>query len=511
VNATRPRALPRHPDLAQLRRQSKELQRAFAAGDDTATALVSAHYRHADSTTFRLHDAQFVLARSYGFESWPKLKAYVDRITIGRLADAIRSGNLVEVRAMVAARPALARLQLAPVDERTALHLSVLARSPEMTRELMRRGADPHRGVYPHRDATSALTLATDRGYDDVVAVMLSEYRPSRSASRPAAAAGGQLSAAVQNRQPEVLATLLDHGLDPNEPERVDGLDEEVFSWGAPLYHCAGAGEYAMAELLLQRGADPNARVFASGSPVFQAYGVPDDKMIALLARFGGVPDAVTAGLFGETELAANILRGDVEARLQEATFAGRTVAEQLLWGAACGGAPDIVRAALSDVDWPGDDARWYAILEQPLRMWTHRTHAPERSAYLECFRLVLCRSGANVRGRFGTTILHDVAASRERVTAEERLAFATMLLDAGANIRVRDDLLRSTALGWACRWGRAELVKLLLDRGADPMEPDADPWATPRAWATKMHRNDVLNVIAREPTRGLDQLYMSR
>ena len=34
-------------------------------------------------------------------------------------------------------------------------------------------------------------------------------------------------------------------------------------------------------------------------------------------------------------------------------------------------------------------------------------------------------------------------------------------------------------SLGWACRWGRIELVKLLLDRGADPVEAEAEPWAT--------------------------------
>ena len=32
----------------------------------------------ADAATFALHDAQLVLARAYGFESWPKLKAFVD-------------------------------------------------------------------------------------------------------------------------------------------------------------------------------------------------------------------------------------------------------------------------------------------------------------------------------------------------------------------------------------------------------------------------------------------------
>src|SRR5262249_7065680 len=28
--------------------------------------------------------------------------------------------------------------------------------------------------------------------------------------------------------------------------------------------------------------------------------------------------------------------------------------------------------------------------------------------------------------------------------------------------------------------WGRADLVRLFLERGADPLEKDAEPWATP-------------------------------
>ena len=79
---------------------------------------------------------------------------------------------------------------------------------------------------------------------------------------------------------------------------------------------------------------------------------------------------------------------------------------------------------------------------------------------------------------------------------AEERTGFATILLDAGARLDVRDDLLRSTPLGWACRWGRVELVTLLLQRGADPVEVDAEPWATPFAWAEKMKRGAALSVL---------------
>jgi len=75
-------------------------------------------------------------------------------------------------------------------------------------------------------------------------------------------------------------------------------------------------------------------------------------------------------------------------------------------------------------------------------------------------------------------------------------VAFATHLLDSGAALDPRDDLLQSTPLGWACRWGRVELVKLLLERGADPVEAAAEPWATPWAWAEKRDHQDVLDEL---------------
>ena len=93
--------------------------------------------------------------------------------------------------------------------------------------------------------------------------------------------------------------------------------------------------------------------------------------------------------------------------------------------------------------------------------------------------------------------ILHDLAASRRQMTAEEGVAFATLLLDAGARLDVRDELLKSTPLGWACRWGRLELVKLLLSRGAGPVEVDAELWAAPAAWAEKMGHDAVLAALS--------------
>jgi ankyrin repeat protein len=97
---------------------------------------------------------------------------------------------------------------------------------------------------------------------------------------------------------------------------------------------------------------------------------------------------------------------------------------------------------------------------------------------------------------RFGATILHEVVTMGEHVTPEERAAFATAALDAGARKDQRDDLLKSTPLGWACRWGREELVRVLLTRGADPVEADAEPWATPLAWATKKGHENIVALL---------------
>jgi ankyrin repeat protein len=94
----------------------------------------------------------------------------------------------------------------------------------------------------------------------------------------------------------------------------------------------------------------------------------------------------------------------------------------------------------------------------------------------------------------YGQTMLHEVIARDHGVG----VAPATLLLDAGTRLDVRHTLLRSTPLGWACRWGRTEIVRLLLARGADPIEADAEPWATPPAWATKMQRPEIVALLER-------------
>jgi hypothetical protein len=68
--------LPDSPSLEHLRNQAKALLEAFRAGDGNAVHRV----RFFSSTEpFKLAHAQFVIAREYGFQSWTRLKARVER------------------------------------------------------------------------------------------------------------------------------------------------------------------------------------------------------------------------------------------------------------------------------------------------------------------------------------------------------------------------------------------------------------------------------------------------
>ena len=75
VRRTHPptRAMRENPDIDQLRRQARELLEAYRAQSPDAVTEVEAHHRTAAPDTFALHDAQFVLARAYGFERWTSI------------------------------------------------------------------------------------------------------------------------------------------------------------------------------------------------------------------------------------------------------------------------------------------------------------------------------------------------------------------------------------------------------------------------------------------------------
>lgn len=301
---------------------------------------------------------------------------------------------------------------------------------------------------------------------------------------------GGLLEIAGANDRLDTAELLLDLGFDPNERAPIEGADREA--WGGPLSECAHWGRLAIAEALLKRGADPNPKPHLSKSPIAWAYENGDAAMIELLERYGAVAHPVSVGIAGNIEKARQLIAYEAAGKLPPDLIGPQeTLGELLLWSGGAGGHPEIVRMALPLYNLPRDDARWWWMLWHPLF----------RS--LECFRLVLRHCNPDVSLYFGRTILHDIVGmygrdrNREgRDSSGDAIGFASAVVDAGGRLDLRDDLLRSTPLGWACRWGLTDLVKLLTDHGADPVEPGAEPWATPRAWAKKGNHSDVLALL---------------
>ena len=81
--------LPPKPSLRQLCNQAKNLLRAIQAGEpDAIRRIGESHPRFADSfqaeiaaAEIVLADAQFVIARELGFDSWPRLKKHFDSLS----------------------------------------------------------------------------------------------------------------------------------------------------------------------------------------------------------------------------------------------------------------------------------------------------------------------------------------------------------------------------------------------------------------------------------------------
>jgi ankyrin repeat protein len=437
-------------------------------------------------------------------------------------------------------------------DEHRALHYAVLRRDAAMVRLLMEAGADARKGIFPHRDATSALVIARDRGYTEIVAVIEEEERLRReemscpnatisplqeqinaaiangddetairlleadrtliqacdrsggtllhiaaeeanermvawllerranlrkedvrglmaldravlaadpcndatkqfprvakllleagspltirgavalgdtrrtrellSADPPALRhtdrEGGLLTLAVKHGKLELVRLLLDLGADVDERTMLEELEEPTLSWGKPLRNSALAGDLEITKLLLDRGADPNANVYASGWPLRNAWRHKDDSVKRLLLERGAKPQPYMVSEAHDVAEAKRLLDHD----------ASEELAQELAWSAADNGCAAIVEMAVAKLRWAVNDNRWHWIIIQPIR---GAGGDPASEGHFDGMRALLLQGDA------------------------DRSRFAALLIDYGASHDVRDDLMKSTPLGWACR-----------------------------------------------------------
>ena len=83
-----PTPLPDRPNLDQLKNQAKDLLKGHNARDPEALRRIQANHprlgassaHEIQASRVTLSGAQLVIAREYGFASWPKLKAHVESL-----------------------------------------------------------------------------------------------------------------------------------------------------------------------------------------------------------------------------------------------------------------------------------------------------------------------------------------------------------------------------------------------------------------------------------------------
>ena len=93
-----------------------------------------------------------------------------------------------------------------------------------------------------------------------------------------------------------------------------------------------------------------------------------------------------------------------------------------------------------------------------------------------------------NVMSCHHVTILHDMAQ-------KGNIQKAALLIKYGAGINPVEEEYQSTPLGLAVRWEQIEMVKYLLQQGADPNKSGA-VWSTPLAWAKKKGHIEIEKIL---------------
>jgi hypothetical protein len=192
-----PRPLPDRPNLRHLKDQAKDLLK-------TGTAATTA-------------DAQFKVARLYGFASWPKLRAHVESFEeIGQLKQAIDTNDIVLVKAMMKRNPALHKAPLGygkdgPLTWVAECRVPWESPSPirlAIAEWMLEHGSDVHQG------GDGPLMRAALNGYR----IPMMELLVSHAADVNALWHGHFpiVFAPCESMDPAALKWLLDHGANPN-------------------------------------------------------------------------------------------------------------------------------------------------------------------------------------------------------------------------------------------------------------------------------------------------------
>jgi len=468
--------LPERANLEQLRKQAKSLLRAAHAEDPAVLERFRAIRAPAgpfNARSLALHDAQFVIAREYGFKSWNDLREHVEERSLSfdaAVDEFVRSatgdatarafrllerhpgigranlftelvlGDAGAVEARLKAHPDAANQAGGPQNWEPLLyvcHTCLHRESPDraaglvkIARELLRRGANPnaeyHWNWHPELPRTVLWGALIAMGHRPLAEVLLD------AGANPTDGVSTHIAAGSRN----LPALELLHRFGVN----VNGIPGGV----PPLrYIMRWARNSEGVRWLLEHGADPNLAWAEHGdAPLHVAAERCNVAMVDLLVSHGadihqrrsdGRTPHTIATLYGNEEIAEWLLQRGATYEL--------TPFEQFVSACARG---DRSRADEMLAEHRG--------LRSELRTEHHRMlHVPaERGDTKVLETMLACGFDPNIPDHDGVTPLHRAAAAGKPEAVR-------VLLAGGASVNALDGMFAATPLVWACEgWSHA-------------------------------------------------------
>lgn len=268
--------LPERADVRQLRIQAKELLRRLSHGEETAEGI--------NPTTAKLADAQRLIARKYGFSSWPRLVEEAETpALLEAFQNAVQSGDAEALDRLFRTKPKLRKHVNDPIfsfDSPALVQVSHHAKAKELIPILIRNGADPNRRTDWWAGGFGVLDHANEEVADLLINL------------------GARLdvwSAAAHGRLDD-LREMLD-----KDPALVSAPGGDGMT---PLHF---AKDKATAELLISKGAELEKKdVDHEGTPIQCQIGKPE--VVRLLLEHGAKPDIYTAVALDDADLLRKII-----------------------------------------------------------------------------------------------------------------------------------------------------------------------------------------------------------
>ncbi len=481
------RSLPSRPDLAQQKKLAKELLQSFASGDAEALARVRSVLP--DKQKIVLADAQFVLAREYGFSDWAALKQHIEtrvedtRSPEERVHDAFRRHDANAVRGLFEMHAVLRERINEPLFAFDSPAIVAYADDPAMVDVLLDFGADPNRRSDWWAGGFHVLYSATGAAAEGLIA---------------AGAIPDACAAAHLNRL-DLLTQLI-----AEDPKRVH---ERGGDGQTPLHF---AESRAVVDLLLDADADIDARdVDHRATPaewmLDRTRGAGRFDLARYLVERGASADIFLAAALGLSDKARAMLQANpklLDLRTGQANYGERPPSSYHIyfWTIGDSRSPLDVAAQFDQHDTVqtmlefasplqrfhlacrrGDEAGARAVLrEHPgiIKTMTPDDHrAISDAAWHGDARAVALMSelGFDPRtpGHDGGTALHCAAWEGSTDT----VAALLNRHDARDLVAIRDARYGATPLGWCCHGSQfgntnhdhAGVARLLLEAGARP------------------------------------------